>query len=1424
MSSNFLNRRMDLIHSIDEVSANEDNVLTMDTSYPVKLAGKVIKLFTAVHDYTTKRFILKNSDGVVQLTIASNKVYDFGGRVIEDNIGDNKPYSIPADVYRNGDYVMAIIDFDAESMYICSQSNFAGMVGGGGEGHTKVFNIDGVDEPGIYDTGFDFPFNKSVFDEAAEFNAIEGRTAFTEQDDDEVLYENPNKEYDDSHGGHGTFIRSQIPVAKADVIDLNDGLTAKLNQFIFPYIDNLAGDMGTAYVNKLAAFVQVFGSLSSAFANTFCVSESEMLNSNLLASMSETIKKSVLEEYYNIPEMDRNKYLYVLTCLTETDNFDIDRFDKSFKFIPFDPETGTFPSLFRLNNRGFVVNNESIDIPSASGYGYSDYIGQFEHNDIRQGYKVFHYDCVVEALLAKYNYDNEIADTSQVVSLSNAPKYYLSPDDQVNQTGLRANKPEDVPLSTFSTYLANINSLLNFFVTDFTTATLRDFLDKSMVTFQNCTMSSGKYIHSNKVDNTEHLGNTVVFMYPELFNGVSGNITNYTVTIPGVEDFDRTKLAYAKRESPNDNAAVIGLVYKLFNTKDTSGDVIRNGDWDRTTGGSARISKAALFTYDNDPESEFYSQYIYKSTRSLSTTTALGGNTNDGIFTSDDNKYVYAPICLMSVNKIAPRNGSTLDYNPAEVTSSNIFVIKEIHRAAASAQTNPDEYIAIDAGNKDVMIYKNVNDSLQIFTLYIVTELGSGETAPSDGAIYTIDGTTYVFKHANAADTFTNFKSNNTNWNGNYLYMYYFDNSANLHRVKYHYRNLAGRAVDKYDYYTDNIVFDHNYLCLNMHWNTQADITAKNIDILNSLSNRFCYFRAYLNFKANTTAGMYGRTLEYLKNNTISFNNHSTSLCKEVALVVAAVYGLYTSTSGQSDFMIGYASSFLDISSTCNLAVGVDEIIVYPGECNSKGIYGVIGNRMSNMIKTNNVTYDKNMMTPVKSNKTDINGGYVFNISNYLSLVKGAQPDSFNGLHSGYIETTVNIDGIKYGVYDTGNYLFNFYLQALTSDLDSTNTSVKYFDTVETKNIVLIKKNVKVNDKSSSDYVRLLDARLKPFETADEVAELRCGWLIAYGSDLSDYIFLKAANNSSTDGYTMHFNLDPKNILALGNITLNNASGDDNSNIYVDKSIKSLISSVQTGKRCNYSISLNESNNSIKASINGIDGTNDSIETDDINTNMIINAISNNKSIDVLSYSLNLIKSVLNSEIYNAIQNISDTISMLDNKRTKDTANRTDDPYPNQPGFDPYRLPVGTPWGEYNETVGVYDFNYGYGYVNSDGTITDIYKLYRTLNNRGVIVFTTENGNSYRQSGSGDIYNNYSNRVPDIHPKRMYINNDGLLCTKEYFDREDAEYTDPETEITTYPTPTSLAAIKKSLDELINVVGDLDQRVTAIEQELHPNP
>ena len=50
MSTDFLNRRMDLKHT-----SLSENYLTMDTSYPVKLAGKVVKIFTASSNFNTNK-------------------------------------------------------------------------------------------------------------------------------------------------------------------------------------------------------------------------------------------------------------------------------------------------------------------------------------------------------------------------------------------------------------------------------------------------------------------------------------------------------------------------------------------------------------------------------------------------------------------------------------------------------------------------------------------------------------------------------------------------------------------------------------------------------------------------------------------------------------------------------------------------------------------------------------------------------------------------------------------------------------------------------------------------------------------------------------------------------------------------------------------------------------------------------------------------------------------------------------------------------------------------------------------------------------------------------------------------------------------------------------------------------------------------
>ena len=102
MSTDFLNRRMDLLHEcrnfgfIDEfgtvIDVNGDNYLTMDTSYPVRLAGKVIKLFTAVSDYNRQKFIIRNSNKDTILEVNVDNIYDFAGRVINNNIGEEQAY------------------------------------------------------------------------------------------------------------------------------------------------------------------------------------------------------------------------------------------------------------------------------------------------------------------------------------------------------------------------------------------------------------------------------------------------------------------------------------------------------------------------------------------------------------------------------------------------------------------------------------------------------------------------------------------------------------------------------------------------------------------------------------------------------------------------------------------------------------------------------------------------------------------------------------------------------------------------------------------------------------------------------------------------------------------------------------------------------------------------------------------------------------------------------------------------------------------------------------------------------------------------------------------------------------------------------------------------------------------------------------
>lgn len=120
MSTELLTRRMDLIHT----STSAINTLKMDTSYPVKLSGIVIKVFQAVSDYTnidpatgnefggtTNLFFIQNQEGSPVTTIQKQNVFDFAGNRLK-----NKEYI-------NGDYVLAIIDITNDKIFLHSIQN-----------------------------------------------------------------------------------------------------------------------------------------------------------------------------------------------------------------------------------------------------------------------------------------------------------------------------------------------------------------------------------------------------------------------------------------------------------------------------------------------------------------------------------------------------------------------------------------------------------------------------------------------------------------------------------------------------------------------------------------------------------------------------------------------------------------------------------------------------------------------------------------------------------------------------------------------------------------------------------------------------------------------------------------------------------------------------------------------------------------------------------------------------------------------------------------------------------------------------------------------------------------------------------------------------------------------------------------------------
>lgn len=1371
MSTNFLNRRMDLIHKCNTLSisnpssplsgtdivipggtVNGDgiNYLTMDTSYPVKLAGKVIKIFTADSGWSGKKWILRNSEKEEILTVEPENVFDFAGRVIKDNIGDGLPYETSDLVYKMGDYVMVIIDFDEELLYLCSQTNFENFITGGGDGNLKLFEIDGDTSPESSDINFDYAFNNDIFKEAVEFELEDGKHSFTRFSEDEVLYETPKEEYDEEDD---TLLigRSITPVAKIESINVNK-LTAVVNQFMFPYMDNVNIDEkgGTESINKLIAFMKINGNMNEQFINDFCYTESEMLSLPIITTATPKMKHNMLEEYYNIPESNRSQYRYVLMTLVNDNEFSTDRYDKNVRFIPINSSSRTFPSLFEINNRGFVVDGESVEIPANVGI-YGNGVGQLEDNDLRDCYSIYHYSCGYNIFFTNYNKDNiNSVDSSSGYGYTTSNTYIYIGDDDVNQGNgiVQTNKWYD--FFEANDMLNDTTRFIEFFDTNDVSGwgdnatKLKDTISKFM------SQTNGS-VHTVYMDGTEinQLSKTVVLEYPEIFDEPMKNSdsTMKDYTLDNVDDFDRTKVRFKNRVSPKNHYNNMSIVYKLFNTAETTGYIDNEKISD--------VKKCEMLFTDDENETPTDVKYVFNASRSLSTTGTSIDDYNYGILSYGGN-VVLSPINILSVNKIDVKKGNDKDYNPVEVSVNEFIVAKVIKRAR--------DYIIADNINGDLSYYPNGVESATRHNLYVVARCDNN-TTESGIANLTYNGNKYVMKKANINDTRINFKSPGTDHNGKYLYMYYSDTDG-WHRIKYYYRNMTRNIEQGFDYFTDNIVIDN--------MNRLKNESNESIENLNRLNKDNIYIRAYLNYVAN------GSSVKQAMNNIP--NDISSS---SIIITVAAVYGLAVTTPSENgNSYMRCESDMLDFTSTYNLTIDIDDKIIYPGCKNDAGVYGYKSIRLSNMIDSSTNTFHKNMMVPLLSDTRNSNGGLIWNIKTYLAYIKKRQFNTLTNSNTNNPHRRINIAGIPDEIINLN--MFDFYKRALVCDLSKPlRDSSAYFDKVETYDRALFRRSL----------VDKLSFALTYDSTTKKSVYMYCD-----NTNEENVISLTTKDNN---GIVLHSNLNPRNIFDINYMTIENSESVDVTSSYVDD-ISAWINHNQTGKRESYSLSLSDGD-PFNLTLLPLSGNEGSIDCDDIIWNDLIIALSNNQTINILSDSLKNIKNDINTMMTNTAQNISDTITMQENLHTSLIAANTDDPFPaDRHDLDKYRQPEGTPAGTYNSDYGVYEFHFGYGYEGPT------YGRWRTLNNRGVIVFVTDGGNSYMSQGSGDVYDVYNETSSVIQPKRMYINKDGILCTKEYFDKETEIYTPDDSSVPSYPdTIVTIAELLKRIEELETKVAEL---------------
>lgn len=1277
MSTDFLNRRMDLKHT----SLSSENHLTMDTSYPVKLAGKVVKIFIASSDFNTDKWILENSVKDIILTIENDSVYDFAGRVIKNNIGEDKAYPSNTNVFKNDDYVMAIIDFDNKKIFLCSQTNFSVFITGntGDECKFKLFDITGESEM----PGYEYNINEEVFDLAVEFENEEGSHSFVRHGKDDIVYEIPTNQ-------DGT--RNMNPVAKVDTIDINS-LNVSVQNLIFPFINLINSDIGFEGITAIHSFRTINGSVNDKFIDEFCFTNEELKKLPIYNAEED---RYFFSEYVNIEDDKKSNYYYVFSADRNTNQINTSVSGDDMIFNPISISNKKFSSFYNFINNGIKVGDKSVGI--SAKYKASDYIGNWWGNDNQVGYCCYNYDgdykkIIIEKFLYDIDYPYDVFVRKNRTDLGSANISYTF-DDTIKNTIFDNSE------------MSIVKRFIEFFASD---STYENHIKDRILRMSNDTnIGFVLFRDENSILYDKTLKN-IITIYPEVFENVlfdkdsQGNFSHnaenlhnftsfYNDTVPDT-DFNRKKYI-SDQHILSDRYNLDYIIYYLLNRNSNSGYYGTSYDSNIYKLNIADIGENNLKMNISSP--------------------ILGSDGSNQCITTDVNgNYVMIDI-LTNVNATNinyPYESDNKDYLNAQIGIQNIVLTRKIKFA--------NEYINYENGQ------------------YNIYPDGFGEGKESTQLFIAITtNNTDVYMQGVSTDNFKNNSAIGSTVTG-MMYMYYVYNNK-IYRIKYYYKdndtdsNSSNNYISNFDYFSDSEIV--------------------NIDTTYSRTEYGSYMtKAYLNqYIANNNS-----TLDEAISQLNSILQGETPM-KIITDVIEAYKFYPLNTEDSQSCNISYYNADVDDKpiNTCNLSLTFDCERYFAASINDSSINNGSGFRLKDLIDDDFVIY-QNHLAPHLSN-TQVDGRYIYDIKSYNDYLKSKKvSDVF------YTEEFPYLNGIgireEYYVEKT---LYDFYNYILTRDLSKPISSP---DSLLTSN----------SSFNTSNKLYFNKEQVKKIKNVKNV----------YNEELEKYEALFLDDNSNPvnieSQIALRNNININSIFGLNNSTLVDSNGKDISYLYESED-SIYVNKEETGKKSVYSISINDGNadNAVILSINGTIGN---IEVDKLAWESLLLALCNNKSIDILSKSLLQIKTELNDYVRLTGQNINDLVSIEDNISDED-ANKHDTIFDILPDDnDETKEYKQTHYKEHNaefdEKHNLYKFNFGYGF-NDD---------VRKLNNRGIIVFMSDGADTKcNRNGSLDVNPEnfeYNFKEGKIYPKRMYISKDGLICTKEYYDKELNETNDYQSQI-----------------------------------------